>query len=92
MAVYVDRMKTPLGRMLMSHMLADSVEELHAMADTIGIARKHFQRGTKHHDMPHYDICQAKRAMAIEAGAIEIGRRETALLMRKLRAEATRTK
>lgn len=53
----------------MCHMMADSVEELHAMADTIGIDRKHFQGD-------HYDICKAKRKLAVEAGAVEITQRQ----------------
>ena len=88
MAVYVDRFRTPYGRMVMCHMLADTVAELHAMADRIGVDRKHFQLGTRHGDVPHYDICMAMRRLAVAAGAIEIGRRETAALMRKLRGQA----
>lgn len=69
MSVYVDDAVYPLGRMIMCHMMADSVKELHAMADTIGVDRKHFQGD-------HYDICKAKRKLAVEAGAIEITQRQ----------------
>ena len=41
--VYVDDYNAPYGRMTMCHMMADTLEELHAMADKIGIARKWFQ-------------------------------------------------
>lgn len=68
LAVYVDDMKAPLGRLLMSHMLADTDAELHAMADRIGVARRWFQGD-------HYDVCQAKRALAIDAGAVPVALR-----------------
>lgn len=74
MPVYVDDMKAPYGRMLMCHMAADSTEELLAMADTIGVARKWIQYpGSK---KEHFDICLSKRALAVKAGAIEVTRRE----------------
>lgn len=81
MAVYVDKARNPLGRMLMSHMLADSVEELHEMAAKVGLKRKWFQN----HGMPHYDLCQQKRQKAVELGAVEIGNREVVAIIRKWR-------
>lgn len=74
MTVYVDDMRAPYGRMIMCHMMADSSDELHAMADRIGVARKWCQRrGTW---KEHYDVCQAKRKLAVAAGAVEITQRE----------------
>ena len=70
MSVYVDPPVWPFGRMLMCHMVADTREELLAMVDKIGVARKWIQkRGTPDE---HFDICKAKRALAVKAGAIEI--------------------
>ena len=80
----MDFQKAAYGRMKMCHMLADSEEELLAMADTIGVARKWIQRPAR--GPVHFDICQAKRKLAVVAGAIEIGRREVVELMRKQRA------
>lgn len=65
MSVYVDDMKAKFGRMIMCHMAADTEQELHAMADKIGVARKWYQGD-------HYDVCLAMRAKAVEFGAKEI--------------------
>lgn len=68
--VYVDDMNAPFGRMKMCHLLADTDEELHAMAARIGVARK-WHQGPPRHDS-HYDIALSKKALAVAAGAIEI--------------------
>jgi hypothetical protein len=75
MAVYVGDIEYPFGRMLMSHMVADTNEELHAMADKIGVARKWFQ-GAPKHILEHYDICKSKKTLAISFGAIPMSDRE----------------
>lgn len=81
MAVYVDDMYLdPMGQfrgMKMSHMLADSDEELHAMATRIGVQRRHWQSPQKTSGS-HYDIALSKRALAVAAGAIEITMRQAA--------------
>lgn len=71
MAVYVDDMRAKFGRMIMCHMVADTLEELHAMADKIGVARKWYQGPPKTRH-PHYDISLSKRAQAVYFGAKEI--------------------
>lgn len=78
MTVYVDDMRAPFGRMIMCHMLADTEDELHAMADAIGIARKWHQRD-------HYDISLSKRALAVAAGAIEITWKQAGCMHRRRR-------
>lgn len=82
MSVYVDGMRARFGRMVMCHMVADSIDELHEMADTIGVARKWFQGKTR---SPHYDISLSKRALAIEAGAVEITEREIIQVLKRWR-------
>jgi hypothetical protein len=78
--VYVDKAQLQYGRMVMCHMVADSTAELLAMAGTIGVDRRHIQDAGTFRE--HFDICKAKRALAVQGGAVEIGRRELALLIR----------
>jgi hypothetical protein len=73
-SVYVDSMRAQFGRMVMCHMIADSTEELLAMADRIGVQRKWIQMAGTHRE--HFDICGSKRRLAVAAGAIEISMRE----------------
>jgi hypothetical protein len=61
-------------------MVADSLEELHSMADKIGVNRKWFQNKPTH---PHYDICKSKRMLAIKFGAIEVTSRELVNIQRQ---------
>lgn len=78
MTVYVDDMQAKFGRMVMCHMMADSEDELHAMASKIGVKRKWFQGD-------HYDIALSKRAQAVKHGAVEVPMREMAMIRRKQR-------
>lgn len=87
MTVYVDDMRAPYRRMIMCHMISDTDDELHAMADKIGVARRW-------HQGDHYDICQSKRELAIQHGAKELSRMELGRMViakRKLAREATCT-
>lgn len=78
MTVYVDNFNAPYGRMVMCHMLADTDEELHAMADRIGVARRWHQAPPKYSS--HYDIALSKRALAVAAGAVEITAKQAACM------------
>ena len=84
MPVYVDTPRYRYRRMFMCHMVADTLDELHAMADRIGIKRKWFQSKAK---TPHYDICKTKRTLAVSHGTIEVDWRQMARLSKRLRAE-----
>lgn len=75
MAVYVDDMRLParVGRIQArwSHLMADTDDELHAFAASIGLRRGWAQYpGTWR---SHYDVTDSKRTQAIRAGAIAIG-------------------
>lgn len=82
MTVYVDDFRAPYGRMKMCHMLADTDEELHAMADLIGVARRHHQNGKSG---SHYDIASSKAMAAIRAGAIPITFRQAGMMAKHRR-------
>lgn len=79
--VYVDDMKMEYRGMIMCHMVADSLDELHAMADKIGIHRKWFQN--KNPARPHYDISLGKRSLAVKLGAKEITQKQTIEILRR---------
>lgn len=51
------------------HLQADTENELHAFAQTLGLKRSWFQRGSRS-EAAHYDLTASKRAKAIELGAI----------------------
>lgn len=89
--VYVDDMHLShlghFGRMKMCHMLADSDEELRAMAERIGVALKWHQHAGTHRS--HFDIATAKRVLAVAAGAKEITMRDAGLISRRRRNEFT---
>jgi len=82
-SVYVDDMyKSAMGKykkMKMSHMVADTRDELLEMADKIGLKRDWIQ----YEDIPsrrHFDVSISKRKLAIENGAIELTMRELAAM------------
>lgn len=77
MTVYVDDSRLPFGRLIMCHMVSETVVELHAMANAIGVHRRHFHRG-------HYNVCMAMRAKAVARGAVEISDTAAAKIRRRL--------
>jgi len=83
--VYVDKMKQKFRGMIMCHMLADTVSELNTMADKIGIKQKWFQN-TKY---PHYDICQTKKQLAIQNGAIEVNNHKLVEILNQIKKPGT---
>jgi hypothetical protein len=76
MAVYVDNMRAPLGRMIMCHMIADTHAELMRMVHAIGLEARHIQDAGTHRE--HFDISLHMKKRAIARGAIEITTRQLA--------------
>lgn len=66
MTVYVDNAFIPFGRMLMSHLEADNLNELHEFAEKLELKRSWFQDKS----IPHYDVSKSIRKKAIELGAV----------------------
>lgn len=77
MATYVDDVRHRFGRMSMCHLWADTLEELFAMVDAIGVQRKWLQ-GHPTLSLPryrkaswvHFDISLGKKTEALRRGAI----------------------
>jgi hypothetical protein len=64
------------------HLLADTRDELHAMAERIGVPRRIFQ---DHAWRWHYDLPEHLRAQAIAVGAKEVTLHEVGALLRRRR-------
>ncbi len=86
MACYVDSVRAYPGAGLryseFCHLLADSRDELHAMADAIGMPRRFFQ------DHPwrwHYDLPGHLRVLAVGLGAREVTLHDVGALLRRRR-------
>lgn len=82
MPVYVDDAAILYRSKLRYHMTASSLEELHAFAQSVGIKRCWFHRGSRY---PHYDVTGEQRAAAILAGALAISSKELVVHAKALR-------
>jgi hypothetical protein len=68
------------------HLLADTREELHAMAEALGIPERFFQ------DHPwrwHHDLPAPLRPQAVELGARELTMHEVGALLQRRKAQIT---
>ena len=52
------------------HLQADSLEELHAFAERLGLRREWFQSKPGRPENDHYDLGRRGRELALELGAI----------------------
>ncbi len=77
--VYVDDANISKHGRVWFHLTADSVDELRAFADRIGLDDRAFHRGARH---PHYDITAAQRVNAIRDGAHAVSARDIVRISR----------
>lgn len=87
MAVYVDNAVFRWRGRRWAHLLADEVDELHAFAAHLGLARARFQ---DRRSGAHYDIDGALRERALALGAIPVSRTTDRAKMRAIIANARR--
>jgi len=85
MAVYVDDAVTLWRGRRWAHLMADTLEELHAFAARLGIPRHAFQNRTSG---AHYDVPADLRERAITLGAVAISRHRDRAQMRAVIARA----
>ncbi|MCL7715304.1 DUF4031 domain-containing protein [Stenotrophomonas mori] len=85
MAVYVDDAVHPWRGERWAHLMADTLPELHAMAQQLGIPRRAFQNRPSG---AHYDVPAALRAQAIALGARPISRHVDRAQVRRVIANA----
>lgn len=85
MAVYVDDAVTLWRGRRWAHLMADTLDELHAMAARLGLPPRAFQ------DRPsgaHYDLDAALREQAVRLGAVAISRHHDRARLRAVIANA----
>lgn len=63
------------------HLMADTLEELHAFAAQLGLRRSWFQPRSS----PHYDLTPSRREAALALGAVFVPAREQAIARRRAR-------
>lgn len=71
MSVYVDDAVTLWRGQRWAHMMADTLDELHAMAARLGMPRRAFQ---DKRSGAHYDLTETLREQALAFGAVAISR------------------
>ncbi len=79
MTVYVDDAVTLWRGQRWAHLMADTLEELHAFADALGVPRRAFQ---DKRSGAHYDLPAPLRDEAVALGAVAISRHRDRELVR----------
>ena len=86
MAILVDTPIWPFRGRLWCHLVSDtSYDELHVLAEALGIPRRGFQGD-------HYDLPPPLRARAVALGAVEVDTGELVLRMAGARGDRARAR
>lgn len=80
--MYVDKPTTFWRGQQWAHLVADTEEELHTFAQSIGLRRNWFQGASK---IPHYDVSTRLRELALKEGAMPVRPRELVIIGRRMR-------
>jgi len=89
MTVYVDCELVRWRGRSWCHLVADSIDELHAFAGLLGLQRQWFQdRGF----YPHYDVTASVRSKALKLGARNASRETMISRCKVMRSELLRAK
>lgn len=84
--VYVDDAFVERRGRFWCHLLADSVEELHEFAASVGLAPRAFHRSAR---IPHYDITDKQRLLMLAKGVEPVTVRQGVFLVRHLASTKT---
>ena len=84
MAIYVDNERIQWRGKFWCHLVADSLDELHAFATSLGLKRAWFQGKASY---PHYDVTTGVRERAMEMGAIAAGKTQMLASAKKMKNE-----
>lgn len=87
MAVYVDSEGIRWRGKEWCHLVADSMEELHLFAASLGLQRRWFQDKGRY---PHYDVTMAVRDRALRMGAVDADRATLIACCKRVRADILR--
>ena len=84
MRIYVDAAIHRWRGKLWCHMFSPNIDHLHRFAQEIGMRREWFQdpRASSKITCSHYDISAQRRQIALDLGAIAVGRHQTIAMSR----------
>ena len=80
--IYLDNYKGKFKNMLMSHLMADTEQELDAIASRLGLKPEWKQQGSFG---PHFDLSESKRSKAVLLGAKEVTAQDLVKIFGSLR-------